>query len=136
MLGNAHNLLTLLRLARLQRVLVVLALAVTHLAGFTHFALVQHEQCPEHGEWLHVHASAAHAAPSTGAACQSADSPDDHDHCSAPTALRDRAPAPGLATSSVLLAFAVPLHAPSPALGLRGAPQVDLRLAPKTSPPV
>lgn len=135
MTHGADNLLTSWRFSRTWKTLVVALLAVTHLAGFAHFALVQHEQCPEHGDWMHVHAGAVHAGESAQASWNGQETADGHDHCSAPTALRDRL----TPRQPTVLVHALALTASPPAPQL--ASLVDLpprtlwRTAPKTSPP-
>ncbi len=129
------NLLTSWRLSRIGTVLVVVLLALSHLAGFAHFALVQHAQCPEHGDWMHVHADQPHAAASAEANWHGQDEIDGHDHCSAPTALRDRL-TPG-APALIATVRAQLLPRPPPPLPHTPQPLTAAvwRTAPKTSPP-
>ena len=129
------NLLTVLRKSRVSLVFVVAVLALTQLAGFAHFALVAHEQCPEHGDWMHVHAGAVQADDSPEPTWHDLDVADSHDHCSAPTALRDRLAMRALVAQPALQTVAIlpTLQHDSPAQVL--PPRVSWRSAPKTSPP-
>ena len=132
---DRHNLLTSARLSRLGMALVVALLAVTPLAGFAHFALVEHAQCPEHGEWMHVHGGTAHAVASAQTNWHSQEVADGHDHCSAPTALRDRVTPrqPTVQTETLVLTVRQPAPQFPPApVATRHA---SWRTAPKTSPP-
>ena len=117
------------------KIFVVLLLGVANLAGFAHFALVQHEQCPEHGDWMHVHAGAGHAVESPEATWHDRETADSHDHCSAPTALRDRLTQRHLCVVSRAVQVAVLQPAPQFAPAVVAREQATWRMAPKTSPP-
>ena len=135
MRDGAVNLLTSWRLSRIGMAWVVALLALTHLAGFAHFALVEHAQCPEHGDWMHVHAGAAHADGSAHANWHGQDAADGHDHCSAPSAFRDRVTTrqpPVHVHELTTVVLRVPARFAPPRV--RG-PAVTWRTAPKTSPP-
>jgi hypothetical protein len=77
---------------------VVVALAfvllVGQASGFTHFALVRHATCPEHGELIHQPEGAPlRDAPSDAPSLRDAtdDSPDGHEHCLFSCIRRERA---------------------------------------------
>ncbi len=135
MTTDRHNQAILRRFSPAVLAFVVALLALTHLAGFAHFALIQHAQCPEHGDWMHVHGGAPHDAASLEANWHGQDTADGHDHCSAPTALRDRV-SPRQPTLLPVAHAATPLPT-SPQLGpiALAAPRLTWRTAPKTSPP-
>lgn len=105
--------------------------------GYLHFALVQHEACPEHGEMRHSDADARPSGSWRGGSFQATvlDSAsahdDDHDPCVVVAAL----------SGGVIAEPAVATAGPSDPLGVRPreAPahlqREILALAPKTSPP-
>ncbi len=129
------NLMTSLRLSRPGMAFVVVLLALTHTASFAHFALIQHEQCPEHGDWMHVHGGAAHHADGVDANWHSQETADGHDHCSAPTALRERVAFRALQIPPQRsLPHLLPTAKVATAASQLSSP-VTLRTAPKTSPP-
>ena len=126
-----------LRHARRLLALVVLALGLVHGALAAHFLLVDHERCPEHGDWMHVHAGAPHHPQSLGPllAGPDADTPDDHDHCAAPTVLGQRLvePAATRQPSPLTALLDAPRQSRAPPVAV--VVSAPLRLAPKTSPP-
>lgn len=127
--------------------LLAIATILVHLAGtfggYLHFALVEHERCPEHGELVHADGVAAspdlsssptgvHSGPT--AAPGNRDSRDSHDPCSLTAALRQRAFAPDADAGAQIEELFEPAPGPaaeSPFLAARAR----YRVAPKTSPP-
>jgi hypothetical protein len=124
-------------LARLTLLLGLLCM-VSQLSGELHWALVEHQRCADHGEWIHEgdhhHAGSEEAAaPAPLSVTSPDDDAHDHDHCQVLTDRRELGLAPSATT---------PLEAPAAhaVTGLeRATPVVAAsalyRLAPKTSPP-
>jgi hypothetical protein len=137
---------------------LALVLVLVHLAGTVgghlHFALVEHERCPEHGELIHAptgdHAS-EHAAHADAYVASTASSrvPDEHhasllpnrglshgshDSCALTTALRERATEPGPSCTGVTQP---PRVGALPSLDSHRyfTARAAYRVAPKTSPP-
>lgn len=125
--------------------LLALPVVLVHLAGTVgvdlHFALVDHERCPLHGEMVHGSQAAHTAAPASdteaanGAAIQDGTSAEDgHDVCSLTTALHRRALGPQSKSMQLVQAereAAQPPDCTAPLLISRCV----YRVAPKTSPP-
>jgi hypothetical protein len=137
------------RAAPLALLLVLVHLGGT-VGGYLHFALIEHERCPEHGELIHAptepvasgHGDAHRDAGSAASPDTSSDasllpsrglSDGSHDPCALTTALRERAAAPEPGVSSV----SQPLVGGLPSLDDHRdfAARAGYRLAPKTSPP-
>jgi hypothetical protein len=139
-------------LARRAAPSLALLLVLVHLGGTVgshlHFALVEHERCPEHGELIHAATGqdgskhgAAHVDGAVGRVSADASllpdrgmSHEGHDPCALTTALRERATAPEPAVSAV--------SQPPPVGALPSvddhrdfAARAGYRVAPKTSPP-
>jgi hypothetical protein len=125
--------------------LAVLVHLVGVLGAYVHFALVDHERCPEHGELIHSQGSAFEVSPivrawsvDTGPATptfeRGASSEHEHDQCSVSCAHReDRAVASGLSS----LGRKAWGRWPAARFGELIPQQIALgALAPKTSPPL
>ncbi len=119
---------------------VVLALALVALiaqaSGFTHYVLVRHATCPEHGELVHATegSPATHADEAPGLRA-SASGADGHDHCVFSCLRRERT-----ALGELGRAVPLPLSAEHGAGFEHDAPPPPsialFLLAPKNSPPV
>ena len=128
---------------RVLAALVALLLLGSSLGQLTHFLVVQHAICAEHGELLEVHGGAEHADavasdPDSGGDHAPAPAPDaenDHDHCQLLARQHRELGLP--VAPPVAIAPAVATQLPS-WFAVSQSPtmaQAPLALAPKTSPP-
>jgi hypothetical protein len=112
---------------------------LAQLSSAAHLALVHHERCPEHGEWVHARehqaeldAGSTQGAPGLEATVAQGGLEDDHDHCFALSERRD-------ATLSSSSADQLPgLTIDTDAGRSQGSQHIAASLyafAPKTSPP-
>lgn len=124
-----------------QTALLALVFVASQLGSYLHAATEHHARCPEHGELIHVEATAG-----TGIAAATADAPEgaalrsaadeehEHDHCYLCPVSRER---PGTVSHTGAIAAMTPAvieHALPAAASHTGRPRYVI--APKTSPPL